>query len=978
MGLSSSRCLVVCLLLGLTATGAWGDGNGQDAAANGEAKTAPAEASDAAANAEAKGAENDEAVEAEAEPEPPKEEEVAIAFKDVPLEKICSFYNQKLGKPVISYVDIKGTKITIIHHKNEPLTKAMQIISVALRQKGVIIREFPEHIEFRPIADLQKTQRPVVDVDQSVSNWPNKTEIVDKIFDIKHYDVLKLNTVIVSMLPAYGSVMADPNVRKLIVTDTVANLERIEKIIERLDVPMADETEERVFKIVHADASDILSILRALIGGSLGKEGKEIATGGAAGSSGAGTIFIEHSKTPVLLKAVVGRNWIIAVAPAHVMEHIAGYIEQYDVPEEAVDPFEVIFVEHADMGEIAQQITQAVQALPNEDIRQSLQVVPFTQSRKLFVFGSQRGRQFVHSLIEKLDVPTSEFTIMKEFPLKHAEAERIAEMIETLFSNRQVNYSYRNYRSYRFTGQQKVKITYDKYRNSVTVVTDPNRMKQIADLIETEWDRPLDLDQAQPRVYHLKYVDPVKVVDILESMYTTQSRTTGSPWWPTTTETTPVGRLAGQFAFEAMEDSNVLIVTTKSTSNYDVIDSLIEKLDVPPTAGLPMMYELKHANAEDLAEQLNAMFSERGTPAQILRSKRALSDYPSAGEADQTGDGGGRNQPREGNQQTPAGMMDFWWSKGSHPIDQQLPSNLIGRPRIVPVIRRNALLVLAPLAFQEKLGDLIEELDKPGMQVVVQAIIIEVRHSDTMTVGIRVAADPSIFDDPRLQDSAVGADVNTDFTDVFAGGRGVLGADLDVSVLIQLLDKHFDLRVLNKPRLYTSDNQEAHFFDGQSVPFQEGGLDTPEGGQNRSFAYRDVGTRLVVRPHITREGEVDLNVSVGISSTLAGTGVAGNPIFDVRQTDTQVVVMDGQTVMLSGILRQEQFSEKRKVPLLGDIPLLGGLFTSTDTNDANRELIIFLTPQVVRTEEELDRVMDQERQILEKLQQRMEEGMEED
>ena len=116
-----------------------------------------------------------------------------------------------------------------------------------------------------------------------------------------------------------------------------------------------------------------------------------------------------------------------------------------------------------------------------------------------------------------------------------------------------------------------------------------------------------------------------------------------------------------------------------------------------------------------------------------------------------------------------------------------------------------------------------------------------------------------------------------------------------------------DLRILNEPRVYTADNQEAHFFDGQDVPTVVSELvrgDSNSGNITRGFEYQPVGTRLHVRPHITQEGDIDLEVNLELSRIEAGETVFGNFIFNRRETTTQVTLKDGQTVVISGIVRQ--------------------------------------------------------------------------
>lgn len=894
------------------------------------------------------------------------EETYALSFNNVPIMTLAQFLEKSLGKPVIPHEKVKNTKITVISTEKRPLDEALQVISQALRQNGVIIQEYPLHIELLPIDQARAVQRVVLGPEEPLAAIADKARIVDKMFRVEHYDVNKLKDVIVAMLPEYGFVVADPNTRTLIVTDTVAGLEQIEKVVDRLDVPLSDQTIKKIIKVQHGDAGRIVSLVRTMVAGSLGKEAKDLfaSSGGGGnkrgGKSGEQAVLIEASKSPIVLTAEVSRNWIIAVADAQTMSLIERWVEELDQQEMVDEPFEIFAVEHAEINEVAAQVQQAIEAMPGTDIRESTRIVPFVQSRRLLVFGSQRGRALVRNLLAKLDIESSEYQQVREFVLKHADASNVAEKIEALFLNRTVRSSSPWGTRYSMDGPAAVRVTPDARRNSVTVVTDPVRMKRIEEMIADEWDTPFEMEDVQPRVYILKYADPLQVQDLLDEMFTVQRRSSG-PWWnPSTEESNPVGRLAGQFAFESMPDSNMLIVTTKTPSNYAVIDQIVKQLDQPQDAGLPRIIELKHANAEDLAEQLNAVMSEPGTPAEIRRATRTLSeaDRESITDTGNANNNNNRNQQNRNNDQVSPGMMRFWWQSARRRTDEQEASNLVGVPRFVPVNRRNALMILAPEAYIKPLAELITELDRPGMQVVIHAVIAEIQHDDSTTLGLRIASDPSVLADPRLQDSAIGGNASANLAELMGGtfsvgdetfGRAVFGSEINIAFLIQMLKKKMDLRILFEPRLYTADNQEAQFFDGRDVPVQTRAQSSTEGAATtREFEYVPVGTRLRIRPHITKDGSVDLNINLELSRQATGENVFGNPVFDRRETTTHVILKDGETVMLSGIIRREDFTEKRKMPLLGDLPLVGGAFRSTDQAQRNRELIAFITPRVIR------------------------------
>ncbi len=950
---------------------------------------------------------------------PDRPRTVAVSFRNAEMSQVARFLMDELNKPVIVDDRVGETRITIMSDEEMPLTAAFELIGNALRQKGVLIVESARQIDLLPLDQMRRINRPVIGDDESVADLPDQSTIVDKEFAVEHYDVTRLKDLVLAMLPEYAFLVADPNLNRLVVTAAAADLAHIERLVAELDVPRANQTVERIIEVENGDASEIVALVRTLIAATLGIESQDVFTsprpdarntnnrgnnnrnnrggnnqrGGSSTTPPEQALFIERSEAPILLQADLSRNWIIAAAPPQVMDEIERWVEELDQPRDQDEPYELFDITHADVEEIAGQLNETISSMPDREMSSSLRVIPFTKSRQLLVYGSQRGRALVRSLLDQLDVESSQYRLIREIKLEHDDAENVKAKIEELFSGGGASSGSGN--RYYFFGrgsqssqEDELTVTADTQRNTVTIMTDPQRMQRIETIIEEQWDVPLDLDAVKPKVYSLDYVDPVQVKTLLEDMFTKSSSTSSFSFrsFSSQTETsTPVGRLFGEFSFVAMQDSNKLIVSTKNPANYQVIDDLLEEIDVPQDAGVPVVIELKHANAEEVAEQLNAMFSEPGTPANITRTERGLSDAirdsstssdrGTSTTANQNANNANRN-PNSGNTRTAdtdPGQLSFWWSQSRPNLTEQPTSNLIGKPRVVPVNRRNALMVLAPRAHIGPMRELITDLDKPGAQVAIHAIITEIQHNDESTLGVRLASDPTIFNDSRLADQAIGGGINANYAESIFRGDGILNANLNVNVLIQLLIRNLNLKVLNEPRVYTADNQEAHFFDGQDVPVIisdfSGGGNNDNVNLRRTFAYEPVGTRLHVRPHITQEGEVDLEINLELSRIVNGSSVFGNFIFDRRETTTHVTVLDGQTIVISGIVQQEDFDEVRKLPILGDIPLIGFLFRSTDRAVRNREIIAFITPHVVRNvnqhgeidrrnKEWLDRVRD--------------------
>ncbi len=932
----------------------------------------------------------------------PKDKLASLSLKGAPIEQVCKFLSEKLDKPVIPTTEAMKKKITIISPKKFPLDQAIPILRAALLSEGITLHEYPDHVRVLTVEEALKSRLQVVGFDESVSEISDKTRIVDKVFLIKYYDVLRIKDLVLPTLSTFGHILADPNIRKLIVTDTVRNLEQIEELVKSLDVEAAEQTITRIIKIKDGDVTEIVAIVRHLLSGVLGKEAAAISVsvggspsrGGSSPSSrgrspsrgkdktGASATFVQPSKAPVVLVPWISRNWIIAVAPAEIMGQIEKWVKELDVaPGEVEKVYDSIPVKHANVQEVAQRITETIQSMPDTELSRTIRVVPFEHSRTLIVFGSQQGRELVKNMVKDLDVASS--SIEREFKLIHEDAESVAERLQELFSQKELSYEYSSghgysSRSYRHKGGAvKVVVVPDARRNTVTVITDKATMEKVAKTI-LDWDQPLDLARNTPKAYTLKYADAAQVQKLLTDMFARRERASfWDRYFGTGTETTPVGRLFGQFSFEAMPNSNKLLVTTQHPEYYGVIDKLIEQLDQPQEAGLPEVIELKHANAEDLCEQLNALLAERGTIAEILRSKKGLSDRTEADTSGAKSSSGGSKAASE----TSQGMMPFWWQKGSQSRDEMPTSNLIGKIRFVPVYRRNELMVCAPPAYIEPIKKLIEQLDQPGRQVLIHAIIAEIQHDDVTTLGFRFAADPALLNDPRILDTAIGGSGTGQHNQLYGGtfsigsntfGRTVLQANVNVSALLQLLMREFSLKILFEPKLYTADNQEAEFFDGQDFPFQTESQTSAEGGSiSRNFDYKEVGTRLRIRPHITLKRDVDLLVNLELSRVVPGESVFGNSIFDRRETTTHVIVKNGQTVMLSGIVRQEDFDDVRKLPLLGDIPWIGKLFRSVDKAQRNRELVAFITPHVIEHAEDADEEMKHYREVLERIKKEM-------
>ena len=606
------------------------------------------------------------------------------------------------------------------------------------------------------------------------------------------------------------------------------------------------------------------------------------------------------------------------------------------------------------------------------------------ESNQVILRGNMSLLQRVERLIVSLDKPNAASLATSTYRLRYADAEQVATNIRELYEqqragSQQQQQQQNPFRAF-FGGQQggdqsqpqgrggrggqqqgaqqpgaqgqgtpgvaagtsaNLRVTANKQQNSVTVLAEQAILDEVRQLIESVWDQPLPQEAVVPKIYDLKNSDPVKVRDVLTGLF-------GSPSGQQQSQSSQgVGRLAGQFSFQAIPEAQRLVVVAKSPDNLFVIDEIVAGLDQPQAAGLPEIIELKHAAAEELAEQLNTLLAQEGTLASIRRAEAGLSEDSSNASPfaqEQTA----QNQQTTTTQTDSTEFINFWWQRARPPTDNRGTSNLVAKIRIVPVWRQNAVMVLAPAEYRASVVDLIRTMDKPGRQVLLSAVVAEISLEDATALGLRWSNQNIQTQRP---DNVINIGTDTAATENdFLGSlfdTSVLNLNTDLNLVLQALNEKTAINILSEPRIFTADNQEAEFFDGQDIPFITDSQTNQQGNLVQSFDYRAVGIQLRVRPRITVNRDVDLRVNLELSSIQPQQTLFGGFIVDRRETTTQLIVRNGQTIVISGILRSETSDIKRKIPLLGDIPLLGALFTSTETEVRRTELVAFITPIVV-------------------------------
>ncbi|MCF3097474.1 type II secretion system protein GspD [Aeromonas australiensis] len=276
----------------------------------------------------------------------------------------------------------------------------------------------------------------------------------------------------------------------------------------------------------------------------------------------------------------------------------------------------------------------------------------------------------------------------------------------------------------------------------------------------------------------------------------------------------------------------------------------------------------------------------------------------------------------------------------------------------------NALVITAQPDVMSELEQVVAKLDIRRAQVLVEAIIVEMQDGDGLTLGVQwgnANGGGTQFTNSGLPIGGAiiaGKDYQDGKTDSAAGllkefnGMAAGFYRGDWAMLATALASNTKNDILSTPSIVTMDNKEASFNVGQEVPVQSGSQSSTTSDQVfNTIERKTVGTKLTVTPQINEGDSVLLNIEQEVSSVAQtqATGTANlGPTFDTRTVKNAVLVKSGETVVLGGLMDEQTKEQVSKVPLLGDIPVLGYLFRSTSNTTSKRNLMVFIRPTILR------------------------------
>ncbi len=677
----------------------------------------------------------------------------------------------------------------------------------------------------------------------------------------------------------------------------------------------------------------------------------------------------------ISITALIKPNAILLIGRPESVEATLKLIEQLDQPVAPASQFQIFRLKHMPVTDAEETIITFFEE--RGGLGPNIQVQSDFRTNSLIVYASPRDMEEVRYLIEKIDVSESEVVNrVQVFKLKNALAEELAPVLESTLRGEAVTglgggpggaaggqgqaatrSSMLTLTRIDATGQQTlrsglltdVRVAADARANSLVVTAPEESMELIAALVQQLDELPTS--EAQIKVFTIVNGDASSLAEMLNQLF-------GEAFNQQQSGPFPSGIGAGESSLVPLRFSVDLrtnsIIATGAAPDLDVVEAILLRLDESDIRQRKnRVYRLLNAPAQDVALAIN----------QLIASERQVELL------------------------APEAISPF----------EQIEREVI----VVPEIVSNSLLISATPRYFDEIAELVQELDERPPMVLIQVLIAEVDLSNTDELGVELGIQDSLLFD---RSSVVGGLLEPGFNfnnrplgnantpeallgrektagqgiTSFAVGRTnqqlgygglVLSANSEsINILIRALQESRRLDILSRPQVMTLNNQPAFVQVGQRVPRVTSTSQTA-GVVTNATTLENVGLLLGVTPRISPDGLVVMEIDAekselsdeGIPISISATGdVITSPIIDTTVAQTTVSARSGQTVILGGLITKSRGQIERAVPYLSDVPLLGALFRYDFASEDRSELLIIMTPYIVRKPEDADWLLQME------------------
>ncbi|MHC1480709.1 type II secretion system secretin GspD [Frateuria aurantia] len=523
----------------------------------------------------------------------------------------------------------------------------------------------------------------------------------------------------------------------------------------------------------------------------------------------------------------------------------------------------------------------------------------------------------------------------------------------------------------------------DPGRNLLVMAGTPQELRNYQQTIATfdvDWLRGTSVG-----VFSLEQANVLQLMEPLDSLFGPKGDTP----------------LAGMFRFIPIERTNALVVITTQPGYLQEVGDWIEKMDRGGGNEQQLhVYDVHNIQAVDLAAYLSDIYGS-GSDRSAARQSGSVAPGMTAATLGQLGNASGLGSTAGGFGTTAVGMGSRSGSSltaagrdpggagrvpgASRGMDEAGTggTTLDNGVRIAAADGGNQLLVRARPSQWQEIEKAIRRLDTSPLQVQIEARILEVTLVNEFNFGVQWYLEGLAGATTSGSGSAttlVPGDARNHQQGAVGGGGNGLGSDdafyysfltHNLQVAVHAMEASGKTKVLSAPSVVVMNNQVANFQVGDQVPVNTTSLNINSNADNvvNNASYISTGVLLSVQPRVNPGGLVYMTISQQVSSVLANSSNAqGNPTIAQRSIDTQVAVQSGQTVLLGGMIQQQDTDRRQGMPWLSRIPVLGYLFGTSARERTRTEIIVLLTPKVISSSAEAKDVSDEYQQKFQSLQ----------
>jgi len=728
-------------------------------------------------------------------------------------------------------------------------------------------------------------------------------------------------------------VSADPRTNSLVITTSVKSFGLIDRLMETLDAPRAAASVSvEVIPVPDADVESLAPKIERLV------RERQAASRRAGVPESPGDAFVIEPEPGT-------QSLIVAAGPDNIrmVRELVEALGTESASAGGSDQTELITLSSGSASGIASALRD-LYVDPENDRRgdSAVRVVPNDRLNALIVTGTERDIAKIRELTDRLT--NAEVMLAQEirrFELESANALEVVNLLQTILAGRPIgggaDEQATRLRFIRYQAalsledelgrapveaeidgaiRDQVRMTPDLRTNSVLVSAPEAIMTLIGELIT-------DLDQTSAgerrvRTFQLINADARAMRELLIDLFQPRGERTvllpsyrgvpGAAQPPTPDDSEMFGQMS---LTRVTDDRRQLSITIDARTNsllvsgtedqLELVEEVVTSLDtVEGTERERVVYHLRNAQADEVETTLREYFTDE---AQRIRETLRT---------DQLGN-----------------------------LSRQLEQEVT----IVGDQQSNKLVISASPRYIDTVTQIVRELDAAPPQVVIQVLLAEVTVDSSDTWGLDFEVGPFGGDDYIVGSTPAGAAVATAI-----GVPSLAVSSGDFDVMIRSLQSRGRLEVLSKPVVTVNNNEAAFIQVGEDIAIVES-VDTFEDRTQANVIRRDIGIILNVTPSISADGFVRMEIQPEISDVSARTTQISadfeSPIITQRRVDTVVTVKDGQTVVIGGLIETSDTIRRTKVPILGDIPLLGEAFRTHQIEKVKTELMVILTPRII-------------------------------